>query len=62
MLDEPFAGLDPIAVDALAALMHELCDAGTTVLLVARREVAVRTRSTAYRLTTVSAADQAGSK
>ena len=33
VLDEPFAGLDPIAVDALAALMHELCDAGTTVLL-----------------------------
>jgi len=32
VLDEPFAGLDPIAVDALAALMHELCDAGTTVL------------------------------
>jgi ABC-2 type transport system ATP-binding protein len=32
VLDEPFAGLDPIAVDALAALMHELCRAGTTVL------------------------------
>ncbi|HEX9034046.1 MAG TPA: ATP-binding cassette domain-containing protein [Streptosporangiaceae bacterium] len=32
VLDEPFAGLDPIAVDALAALMHELCDSGTTVL------------------------------
>jgi ABC-2 type transport system ATP-binding protein len=32
VLDEPFAGLDPIAVDALAALMHELCQAGTTVL------------------------------
>ena len=32
VLDEPFAGLDPIAVDALAALMHELCKAGTTVL------------------------------
>ena len=32
VLDEPFAGLDPIAVDALAALMHELCDTGTTVL------------------------------
>jgi ABC-2 type transport system ATP-binding protein len=32
VLDEPFAGLDPIAVDALAALMHEMCDAGTTVL------------------------------
>ncbi len=32
VLDEPFAGLDPIAVDALAALMHELCEAGTTVL------------------------------
>ena len=32
VLDEPFAGLDPIAVDALAALMHELCGAGTTVL------------------------------
>ena len=30
--DEPFAGLDPIAVDALAVLMHELCEAGTTVL------------------------------
>jgi ABC-2 type transport system ATP-binding protein len=28
VLDEPFAGLDPIAVDALAALLHE----GTTVL------------------------------
>ena len=32
VLDEPFAGLDPIAVDALAALLHELCQAGTTVL------------------------------
>jgi ABC-2 type transport system ATP-binding protein len=32
VLDEPFAGLDPIAADALAALMHELCEAGTTVL------------------------------
>ena len=32
ILDEPFAGLDPIAVDALAALLHELCQAGTTVL------------------------------
>jgi ABC-2 type transport system ATP-binding protein len=32
VLDEPFAGLDPIAVDALAALMHELCERGTTVL------------------------------
>jgi ABC-2 type transport system ATP-binding protein len=32
VLDEPFAGLDPIAVDALAVLMHELCEAGTTVL------------------------------
>jgi ABC-2 type transport system ATP-binding protein len=32
VLDEPFASLDPIAVDALAALMHELCHAGTTVL------------------------------
>ncbi|MGE5133143.1 MAG: ABC transporter ATP-binding protein [Gemmatimonadota bacterium] len=32
VLDEPFAGLDPIAVDALAALMHELCEAGTTIL------------------------------
>ena len=32
VLDEPFAGLDPIAVDALAALLHELCKAGTTVL------------------------------
>ncbi len=32
VLDEPFAGLDPIAVDALAALMHELSDTGTTVL------------------------------
>lgn len=32
VLDEPFAGMDPIAVDALAALMHELCEAGTTVL------------------------------
>jgi ABC-2 type transport system ATP-binding protein len=32
VLDEPFAGLDPIAVDALAALMHELCAGGTTVL------------------------------
>ena len=32
VLDEPFAGLDPIAVDALATLMHELCEAGTTVL------------------------------
>ena len=32
VLDEPFAGLDPIAVDALAALLHELCAAGTTVL------------------------------
>jgi ABC-2 type transport system ATP-binding protein len=32
VLDEPFAGLDPIAVDALAVLMHVLCDAGTTVL------------------------------
>ncbi len=32
VLDEPFAGLDPIAVDALAALMHELCEGGTTVL------------------------------
>jgi len=32
VLDEPFAGLDPIAVDALAALLHELCETGTTVL------------------------------
>jgi ABC-2 type transport system ATP-binding protein len=32
VLDEPFAGLDPIAVDALAALMHKLCTTGTTVL------------------------------
>ena len=32
VLDEPFAGLDPIAVDVLAALLHELCEAGTTVL------------------------------
>jgi ABC-2 type transport system ATP-binding protein len=32
VLDEPFAGLDPIAVDALAALMHQLCGTGTTVL------------------------------
>jgi ABC-2 type transport system ATP-binding protein len=32
VLDEPFAGLDPIAVDALATLMHELCASGTTVL------------------------------
>ena len=32
VLDEPFAGLDPIAVDALAALLHGLCEAGTTVL------------------------------
>jgi ABC-2 type transport system ATP-binding protein len=32
VLDEPFAGLDPIAVDALATLMHELCEGGTTVL------------------------------
>jgi ABC-2 type transport system ATP-binding protein len=32
VLDEPFAGLDPIAVDALAALLHELSDTGTTVL------------------------------
>jgi len=32
VLDEPFAGLDPIAVDALAELLHELCAAGTTVL------------------------------
>ena len=32
VLDEPFAGLDPIAVDALASLLHELAEAGTTVL------------------------------
>jgi ABC-2 type transport system ATP-binding protein len=32
VLDEPFAGLDPIAVDALATLMHELSEDGTTVL------------------------------
>lgn len=32
VLDEPFAGLDPIAVDALAVLMHELSERGTTVL------------------------------
>ena len=32
VLDEPFAGLDPIAVDALAALLHELSEAGTAVL------------------------------
>ena len=32
VLDEPFAGLDPIAVDGLAALMHQLCGTGTTVL------------------------------
>ena len=36
VLDEPFAGLDPIAVDALAALMHELCDAGTGVSVALR--------------------------
>src|SRR6516225_9182741 len=32
VLDEPFAGLDPIAMDAMGALLTELAGGGTTVL------------------------------
>lgn len=32
ILDEPFAGLDPLGVDALASVIGELADAGTAVL------------------------------
>ncbi len=32
VLDEPFAGLDPVAVSALSELMQELVDAGKAVL------------------------------
>jgi ABC-2 type transport system ATP-binding protein len=32
VLDEPFAGLDPLGVDTLAALLHALADDGATVL------------------------------
>ncbi len=32
ILDEPFSGLDPLAVDALSVLLHDLTERGTTVL------------------------------
>jgi ABC-2 type transport system ATP-binding protein len=32
VLDEPFAGLDPLGVDTFAGLLHELADRGATVL------------------------------
>ena len=32
VLDEPFSGLDPVAVDALSAVLAERVDAGTTVI------------------------------
>jgi ABC-2 type transport system ATP-binding protein len=32
VLDEPFAGLDPLGVDTLAALLHTLADDGATIL------------------------------
>jgi ABC-2 type transport system ATP-binding protein len=32
VLDEPFAGLDPLGVEALAAVIEELAEAGTAVL------------------------------
>ncbi len=32
VLDEPFSGLDPIAMDAMSGLLAELADGGTTVL------------------------------
>ena len=32
MLDEPFSGLDPIAMDHMSALLAEVAPAGTTVL------------------------------
>jgi ABC-2 type transport system ATP-binding protein len=32
VLDEPFAGLDPIAMDAMGGLLSELADGGVTVL------------------------------
>ena len=32
MLDEPFAGLDPIAMDAMGALLSEVAARGVTVL------------------------------
>ena len=32
VLDEPFSGLDPLAVDALSQLMHDLTEQGRTVL------------------------------
>ena len=32
VLDEPFAGLDPLGVDALAAVIGELAEAGTAVM------------------------------
>jgi len=32
VLDEPFSGLDPVAVDALAAVLAERIEAGTTVI------------------------------
>ena len=32
VLDEPFSGLDPLGVDALSAVIHELADGGTAVL------------------------------
>ncbi len=32
MLDEPFAGLDPIAVDVMSALLREQAGAGVPVI------------------------------
>jgi len=32
VLDEPFSGLDPVAVDALSAVLKERAEAGTTVI------------------------------
>ena len=32
LLDEPFSGLDPVAVDRLSALLHEVADSGVPVL------------------------------
>ncbi len=33
LLDEPYTGLDPLAVETLATLLETLVDAGTTILL-----------------------------
>jgi heme exporter protein A len=39
LLDEPYTGLDPLAVESLTALLESLVDAGSTILLTTHQQL-----------------------